>query len=117
MKKMKEQKQLSTGLTEQSPTAATPSEDKPEDKSSDQAVPTKGGPRFGPTGVKVLRPESMTNSDGHPRRSRGRLNRETLAKLGKTLEAYYDDVRKQGVPDRFKDLLRQYEERNDKGSC
>jgi len=38
-------------------------------------------------------------------RGRGRLTRETLNKLGKVLEAYFDDVRNQGVPDRFKDLL------------
>lgn len=45
------------------------------------------------------------------RKSRGRLTRETLGKLGKTLEAYYDDVRKQGVPDRFKQLLQQMDDR------
>ena len=37
-------------------------------------------------------------------------------KLGKTLQAYFDDVLKEGVPDRFKDLLQQYDERKDKGS-
>ena len=47
--------------------------------------------------------------DDLPAKSRGRLTRETLDKLGKTLEAYYDDVRKEGVPDRFKDLLQQLE--------
>jgi len=30
--------------------------------------------------------------------------------IGKTLEAYYDDVRKEGTPDRFKQLLQQYDE-------
>ena len=45
----------------------------------------------------------------------GRLSRETLEKLGKVLEGFYADVRKQGVPDKFKDLLRQYDERKDKG--
>ena len=54
------------------------------------------------------------HSEVQLRKNRGRLNRETLGKLGKTLEAYYDDVRKQGVPDRFKDLLRQLDERTDK---
>ena len=49
------------------------------------------------------------------RKTRGRLSRDTLDKLGKVLEGFYDDVRKQGVPDRFTELLRQYEERKDKG--
>ncbi len=49
-------------------------------------------------------------SDVHVRKGRGRLSREVMQKLGKTLEAYFDDVRKEGVPDRFKDLLRQFED-------
>ncbi len=49
-------------------------------------------------------------SDVHVRKGRGRLSREVMQKLGKTLEAYFDDVRKQGVPERFKELLRQFEE-------
>jgi hypothetical protein len=51
-------------------------------------------------------------TDVHVRKGRGRLSREVMQKLGKTLEAYFDDVRKEGVPDRFKELLRQFEERN-----
>ena len=47
------------------------------------------------------------------RRGRGRLTRETLNKLGKVLEAYFDDVRGQGVPDRFKELLQQYDRKED----
>jgi hypothetical protein len=39
-----------------------------------------------------------------------------MDKLGKVLEGFYADVRNEGVPDKFKDLLRQYEERKDKGS-
>ena len=50
------------------------------------------------------------------RKARGRLSRETMYKLGKVLEGFYADVRNEGVPDKFKDLLRQYEERKDKGS-
>jgi hypothetical protein len=58
------------------------------------------------------------HSDVQMRKPRGRLNRETMNKLGKVLEAYYDDVRNQGVPDRFKDLLQQIDDRKDtdKGS-
>lgn len=65
---------------------------------------------------KPLRPEATMNMDVQVRKSRGRLNRETMNRLGKTLEAYYDDVRKEGVPDRFKDLLEQLDARQDKGS-
>jgi len=70
-----------------------------------------------PVGFKPLRPESM-HTDLQTRKSRGRLNRETMNKLGKVLEAYFDDVRNQGVPDRFKDLLQQFDDRKDqdKGS-
>lgn len=50
------------------------------------------------------------------RKSRGRLNREVMNRLGKTLEAYYDDVRKEGVPDRFRELLEQLEGRQDRGT-
>ena len=48
--------------------------------------------------------------------SRGRLSRETMSKLGKTLEAYYDDVRRQGVPDQFKELLQQLDDRRTVGN-
>jgi hypothetical protein len=65
---------------------------------------------------KPARPEAPMNMDSNMRKSRGRLNRETMNRLGKTLEAYYDDVRKEGVPDRFKDLLQQLEGRQDKGT-
>ena len=46
-------------------------------------------------------------------KTRGRLDREVMQKLGKTLQAYFDDVRQQGVPDRFKELLQQLDERKD----
>ncbi len=48
-------------------------------------------------------------------RKRGRLSREALGKLGRVLETYFDDVRKEGVPDRFKQLLEEYEERRVQG--
>jgi len=50
------------------------------------------------------------------RKTRGRLNRDVQSKLGRVLQNYFDDMVKQGVPDRFKTLLQQYEERKDKGS-
>jgi hypothetical protein len=60
-----------------------------------------------------MRSALQTRSDPHDRRGRGRLSRETLNKLGKVLEAYFDDVRGQGVPDRFKELLQQYDDRGE----
>jgi len=53
----------------------------------------------------------MLTEDDDAGKGRGRLTRETLGKLGKTLEAYYDDVRKQRVPDRFRQLLQQMDDR------
>jgi len=55
-------------------------------------------------------------SEVQTRKARGRLSRDVQTKLGKVLQNYFDDVVKQGVPDRFKDLLKQFEERKDKGS-
>jgi len=49
------------------------------------------------------------------RRARGRLSREVQQKIGNQLRAMYDDVVKQGVPDRFAELLSQLDERNHKG--
>ena len=38
-------------------------------------------------------------------------NPRIAKKLGMKLQAYFDDIRKEGVPDRFKDLLRQIDAR------
>ena len=60
---------------------------------------------------------TMQTSDAQSNaKNRGRLSRDVLSKLGKTLEDYFDDVRKQGVPDRFKDLLAQFDDPEHKGS-
>ena len=53
----------------------------------------------------------MMQGEIQTRGKRGRLSREALVKLGRVLETYFDDVRNEGVPDRFKELLDQYEER------
>jgi hypothetical protein len=53
----------------------------------------------------------MMQGDVQTRKARGRLSREAMGRLGKVLETYFDDVRKEGVPDRFKELLDQYEQR------
>jgi hypothetical protein len=100
----------------------------PDQAGPDQSRPGSGSERNGVRGVEhltplrpvseqqPLRPESKMHMEAQARKSRGRLNRETMNRLGKTLEAYYDDVRKEGVPDRFKELLKQLEERKEKGS-
>jgi hypothetical protein len=44
------------------------------------------------------------------------LGREGLAKIGHHLRIFYDDIVKEGVPDRFADLLRQLENKGEKGS-
>jgi hypothetical protein len=44
----------------------------------------------------------------------GKLDKETQAKIGQQLRAMYDEVVRQGVPDRFAELLKQLEQRDDK---
>ena len=44
-----------------------------------------------------------------------RLTTDVQRKIGSQLRAMYDDVVKQGVPDRFNDLLSQLDEQSDKG--
>ena len=44
-----------------------------------------------------------------PVRKTGRLSREDQRRLGDILQRVYDDVVRQGVPDRFKNLLSQLE--------
>jgi hypothetical protein len=41
--------------------------------------------------------------------SSGALDKETQSKIGQQLRAMYDDVVRQGVPDRFSDLLKRLE--------
>ena len=40
------------------------------------------------------------------------LNRELRGKLGEQLRAMHDDVVKEGIPDRFKELLQRLDARN-----
>jgi len=57
---------------------------------------------------------SQPNSPGEPgspRRPSG-LNTEIQARIGHQLRAMYDDVVRQGVPDRFADLIRKLDEPN-----
>ena len=48
---------------------------------------------------------------GSPRRPTG-LNTEIQARIGHQLRAMYDDVVRQGVPDRFAELIRKLDEPN-----
>jgi hypothetical protein len=52
-------------------------------------------------------------TDAMPRRTGGRLSREDQRRLGDILQRMYDDVLRQGVPDRFRDLLNELEEEGD----
>jgi hypothetical protein len=47
------------------------------------------------------------------RDSSGALDKETQTKIGQQLRAMYDDVVRQGVPDRFADLLKELDRRED----
>ena len=53
------------------------------------------------------------HTDAHARKAGGRLSREDQRRLGDILQRVYDDVIHQGVPDRFKDLLTELEQRGD----
>jgi hypothetical protein len=48
---------------------------------------------------------SMMQTDVQMRKSRGRLSRHVQNKLGETLHAMFDEIVKEGVPDRFSQLL------------
>jgi hypothetical protein len=108
MKIMKEPKPLNPGPGEgQRPVGPT----------EDNGAQRGGGQ--GPqqmSGSAEPRPKPMMQNEVQTRKRRGRLGRDVQTKLGKTLQAYFDDVVKEGVPDRFKMLLQQLEERKDKGS-
>ena len=52
------------------------------------------------------RPEAAMQTDA-PVRKTGRLSREDQRRLGDILQRVYDDVVRQGVPDRFRSLLSQ----------
>lgn len=60
----------------------------------------------------------MTNQDqdksaakGAKRPGQGELDRDIQLRIGEGLRAMYDDIVKQGVPDRFADLLSKLEEK------
>jgi hypothetical protein len=63
---------------------------------------------------KPVRPRSVMHTELSTRKSSGRLGRDVQNKIGQQLRAMYDDVVKQGVPERFASLLRKLDEKNDK---
>jgi len=63
-----------------------------------------------------LRPQSTMQNKMQTQKARGRLNRDTMKLLGKVLGDYFDHVRQQEVPEHITDLVKRFEERNDKGS-
>jgi hypothetical protein len=107
---MKEQKPLTTAAGE-GPRPAGPNEDNGAQHSAGLRPPPSASAERG-----SIRPKPMMQNEIQTRKRRGRLGRDVQTRLGKTLQAYFDDVVKEGVPDRFKDLLQQYDERKDKGS-
>lgn len=52
---------------------------------------------------------SGTKDGGKPP---GRLDRDTQIKIGQQLRAMYDEVVKEGVPDRFVDVLRRLDKKD-----
>jgi len=55
------------------------------------------------------------HSDAQTRKAGGRLSREDQRRLGDILQRVYDDVVRQGVPDRFRDLLSELDEPEEHG--
>jgi hypothetical protein len=54
---------------------------------------------------KPLTPGTTMHTDAQVRKAGGRLSREDQRRLGDILQRVYDDVIRQGVPDRFRTLL------------
>jgi hypothetical protein len=57
-----------------------------------------------------------TSSTPSSSRAQGRLGRDVQAKIGNQLRAIYDDVVKEGVPDRFVELLQRLAKKDEKDS-
>jgi len=53
-------------------------------------------------------------TDAMTRKNSSRLGRDIQNKIGLQLRAMYDDVVKEGVPDRFSELLSKLDERQNK---
>src|SRR5262245_40456485 len=69
--------------------------------------------RPGVTERNPLTSEAIMHTDAQVRKAGGRLSREDQRRIGDILQRVYDDVLRQGVPDRFKDLLKQFDRPKD----
>jgi len=61
------------------------------------------------TQQRPLKSEASMHTDAEVKKTGGRLSREDQRRLGDILQRVYDEVLRQGVPDRFKDLLDQFD--------
>jgi Anti-sigma factor NepR len=116
---MKENKALTPGSAETDPSQPSPVDQKANTMDHKNGVRETGEVtplRTGAGEQRRMRPDMTMHTDIRRRSARGKLSREALLKLGKTLVDYYDDIRKEGVPDRFKDILQKFDERKDKGT-
>jgi hypothetical protein len=69
---------------------------------------------------KPLKPEATMHTQAAIRKAGGRLSREDQRRLGDILQRVYDDVVRQGVPDRFRNLMDELEgdpQRGDVGNA
>jgi hypothetical protein len=65
---------------------------------------------------KSIKPSAKpAGTDAMQRGTSARLSTDVQRKIGSQLRAMYDDVVRQGVPDRFSDLLNRLDERADEG--
>jgi hypothetical protein len=62
---------------------------------------------------KPLKSEASMHTDAEVKKTGGRLSREDQRRLGDILQRVYDEVLRQGIPDRFKDLLDQFDKEMD----
>ena len=61
--------------------------------------------------MKELKPQTGAPNAGASREKRpGGLNAEVQARIGHQLRSMYDDVVRQGVPDRFAELIRKLDD-------
>jgi hypothetical protein len=56
--------------------------------------------------IQKLNPRGSVGQDMKEAKKQGGLNAEIQSRIGHQLRAMYDDVVRQGVPDRFADLIR-----------
>src|SRR5262249_55204475 len=108
---MKEQKTATPESGLDVPQLQMSPDKKPGETSTERAPPRSSAPE---QTIPRLQPNMQTKMT--TRKTRGRLNRDTMKLLGKVLGDYFDHVRQQEVPEHITNLVKQYEERTDKGS-